>query len=46
MFQFWGLLALFGGLIHQSSPVATGLGLGLGQVLSNFLWSCTPSVFR
>ena len=24
--------------------MATGLGLGLGQVLPNFLWPCTPEI--
>jgi len=46
MFQFGGLGSLFGGLSPPKFPVATGLGLGLGQVLSNSLWPGTPSAFR
>jgi len=39
-----GLEALFGEKAYQSCPVEMGLGLGSGQVLSNFLWTCTFSI--
>jgi len=46
--SIWGLELCFGGLSppSQSHPQETGLSLGLGKVLSNFLWPCTPSAFR
>jgi len=44
MFQFGGLGALFGGLSPQKLPRGDGTGLGLGQVLSNFLWPCSLPV--
>jgi len=46
MFQFEGAWSLFGGLSPPKFPRGAGLGLGLGQVLSNFLWPCSPWHFH